>query len=305
MAHIHEHGHSVHRPSYDRAFAIGIGLNVAFVAVEVVFGLLANSLALVADAGHNLSDVLALALAWGAAMLARRQPTERRTYGWHRSSILAALANAIVLLLVTGGVGWEAIRRLSEPTPVDGWAVIVVAALGTVINAAAALLFFAGRERDLNLQGAFLHLASDAAVSLGVVVSGVALLATGWLWLDPAVSLLVGVVILLGTWGLLRASLNLALDAVPDTVNMAQLRLYLTGLPGVADVHDLHVWGMSTTETALSVHLVMGEPALTDDALLAGVCRELQKRFGIEHCTVQVERGDPAYPCALAPADVV
>jgi cobalt-zinc-cadmium efflux system protein len=295
MAHEHDHGPA----TYDRAFAIGLGLNVSFVLVEVFFGLLAGSLALVADAGHNLSDALALVLAWGALALARRTPTARRTYGFRRSSILAALANSLILLVVIGGVTWEAIRRFTEPAPVDAGLVIIVAAAGVVVNGATALLFAAGRKRDANVRAAFLHMASDAAVSLGVVGAGVGIVVTGWLWLDPAISIAVSALILLGTLGLLRDSLNLALDAVPSGIDPDAVRAYLMAVPGVQEVHDLHVWAMSTTETALTVHLVAGD-GTTDDAFLAHMCDELDDRFEIHHATIQLERGDPDYPCVLS-----
>lgn len=296
----HQHG-LTHR---NRTFAVGVALNVSFVAVEAGFGILAGSLALVADAGHNLSDVLALLLAWGAAVLSRRVPTARRTYGLRRSSILSALANAAALLVVVGGVTWEAVRRLQEPEPVAGGIVIAVAAFGVLINAASAALFLSGRREDLNLRGAFLHLASDAAVSVGVVAAGVAILATGWLWLDPVVSIGISLVILLGTWGLLRDSLNLALDAVPDQIDPGAVVAYLSSVPGVRDVHDLHIWGLSTTETALTVHLVMGEGP-SGDALLTEIGGELHERFEIRHATVQFEHGDPDFVCVLEPAHVV
>jgi cobalt-zinc-cadmium efflux system protein len=299
MAHQHDHG----PPSYNRAFAIGVALNTAFVAIEVVFGLLAHSLALIADAGHNLSDVLGLLLAWGAGALARRRPSKRRTYGLRRTSIFAALINAIVLLVVTGGVTWEALRRLDDPGSVSGKTVIWVAAAGVAVNGVTAWLFFSGRKGDLNIRGAFMHMAADAGLALGVVLAGAVILATGWHWLDPAVSLVIGLVILLGTWGLLRDSVNLALDAVPEGVDERAIETYLAGLPGVTEVHDLHVWGMSTTETALTAHLVI--PNGGGDALLAKACRELHDRFDIEHATIQIERGDPAHPCRLAAAQSV
>lgn len=300
MAHHHDHEPN----NYGRAFAIGVGLNVAFVLIEAFYGYLAHSLALVADAGHNLSDVLGLLFAWGASILALRQPTPRRTYGLRRSSILAAVINAVVLLIAIGGIAWEAIRRFSAPSSVEGGTVIWVAAVGIVINAVTAWLFVAGRKEDLNIRGAFLHMAADAAVSLGVVLAGVAILATGWLWLDPAVSLIIAAVIFVGTWGLLRDSVNLALDAVPEAIDVAQVQAYLSSLPGVREVHDLHIWGMSTTETVLTAHLVMPDGS-EGDALLARACRELHDTFGIIHPTLQVQTGDPAHPCVLALADTV
>ncbi len=292
MRHEHEH-----RTAHDgRAFAVGIVLNLGFVVVEFIYGQLAHSLALVADAGHNLSDVLALLLAWGAMVLARRRPTPGRTYGMRRSSILAALVNAVVLLVAVGAIAWEAVRRFGAPSPVAEKTVIWVAAIGIVINAGTALLFLSGRKGDLNIRGAFLHMAADAGVSLGVVLAGVAILATGWWWLDPVVSLVIVGVILIGTWDLLRDAVNLALDAVPEGVDLPGVRQYLAGLPNVVDVHDLHIWGMSTTETALTAHLVMAE-AVCDDAFLARIEGELHTLFGIEHATIQVETGNPAYPC--------
>lgn len=289
-------GHD-HRPTnYNRAFALGVVLNVGFVVTEMAFGIMADSLALLADAGHNLSDVLGLLLAWGADALSRRQPTKRHTYGWRSSSILAALLNAVILLVAVGGIAWEAIRRFGGPSPVVGQTVIWVAALGVAINTATALLFMAGRRGDLNIRGAFLHMAADAGVSAGVVVAGFAMLFTGWDWLDPAVSLTIAGVILVSTWGLLRDSVALALDAVPREIDPNAVAEYLRGRPGVAGIHDLHIWGMSTTETALTVHLLKPE-ASGDDSLLAQTTKELQSRFGIEHVTLQWERSDDPRPC--------
>jgi cobalt-zinc-cadmium efflux system protein len=300
MAHHHDHGPQ----TYNTAFAVGVALNAGFVALEVGFGLAAHSIALIADAGHNLSDVLGLVLAWGAGMLAQRRPSKRRIYGLRRTSIFAALINAIVLLMVTGGVAWEAIRRLGDPGSVSGKTVMAVAAAGVAVNGATAWLFFSGRQGDLNIRGAFLHMAADAGLALGVVLAGAVILATGWRWLDPAASLVISGVILLGTWGLLRDSVNLALDAVPDGVDEHAVEAYLAGLPAVTEVHDLHVWGMSTTENALTAHLVIPDGS-GGDALLAKACRELHDRFGIEHATIQLERGDPAHPCRLASAETV
>jgi cobalt-zinc-cadmium efflux system protein len=248
-----------------------------------------------------LSDVLGLALAWGAAWLSRRQPTARRTYGYRRSSILAALANAMLLLVAVGAIAWEALRRLQAPEPVDTGVVLWVAALGVVVNTGTALMFMRGRERDLNVHGAFLHMVADAAVTVGVIVAALLMAATGWLWLDPAISLVIGVVILLGTWGLLRDSVDLALDAVPRGIDPAAVEGFLATQPGVCEVHDLHIWGMSTTETALTVHLV--RPGATpDDGFLAELRHELHKRFAIDHATIQLEGGEP---CPQAPAHVV
>ena len=298
------HGHAHGPASYDRAFAVGIALNTGFVVIEAVYGLLGNSLALLADAGHNLSDVLSLVLAWAASALARRQPTARHTYGLKRSSILASLANAVLLLVAVGAIVLEAVRRLETPEPVAETTVIVVASIGIAINAATAFMFMAGRERDINIRGAYLHMAADAAVSLGVVLSGFAVMATGWYWLDPASSILIAVVITVGTWSLLRDSLNLALDAVPTTVDRDAVERFLAALPGVTEVHDLHIWAMSTTEVALTAHLVR-PAAAADDAFLAHVAEELRAHHGVQHATLQIEQGDPRYPCHLAPAEVV
>lgn len=304
-AHSHaHHGHSHGPASYNRAFAVGIALNTGFVIVEAFYGIMGNSLALLADAGHNLSDVLSLMMAWGAAALAKRRPTERRTYGLRRTSILASLANALLLLVAVGGVAWEAVQRLARPEPVVETTVIVVALIGIGINAATALMFMSGRKSDINIQGAFLHMAADAAVSLGVVLAAVAMMYTGWLWLDPATSLVIAVVITVGTWSLLRESINLALDAVPQGVDRREVERFLAGQPGVTEVHDLHIWAMSTTEVALTAHLVRPGAAL-DDGLLSNLGRELRQRFGVQHATVQIEAGDPRYPCHLAPADTV
>lgn len=299
--HHHHHGHDHGAPTHDRAFAIGIGLNLTYVVVEAAFGIVAGSLALLADAGHNLSDVLGLALAWGAAWLSRRTPTARRTYGFRRSSILAALTNAMLLLVAVGAIAWEALRRLHSPEPVDTGIVLWVAALGVAINLGTAFLFMRGRERDLNVHGAFLHMVADAAVTVGVIVAALLIAATGWLWLDPAVSLVIGAVILLGTWGLLRDSVDLALDAVPRRIDPAAVEAFLREQPGVAEVHDLHIWAMSTTETALTAHLVRPNSA-PDDGFLAGLRDALHHRFEIGHATIQVEAGAP---CPQAPAHVV
>ncbi len=287
MPHHHNHDHSP--LDYNRAFAIGVALNVIYIVVEATYGFLAGSLALLADAGHNLSDVLGLLLAWGANYLVQRKPTERHTYGWRKSTILAALTNAIILLVAMGGIAWEAVRRFSDPSPVAGKTVIIVAAIGVVINTATALLFLSGRKTDLNIRGAFLHMAADAGVSAGVVLAGVVILTTGWPWIDPVVSLTITAIILVGTWGLLRDSFNLALDAVPAGIDPEAVKTYLSDLPGVTGVHDLHIWAMSTSETALTVHLVKPD-ARDDDTLIEQASRELHDRFGIEHITIQWER---------------
>jgi cobalt-zinc-cadmium efflux system protein len=297
--HHHGHGHSHHRPAhYGRAFAIGLILNLGFVFLEAGYGIVANSVALLADAGHNLSDVLGLVMAWGATVLTQRQPSRRYTYGWRRSSILAAFLNALFLMLVTGGIAWEAIHRLRSPGVVQGNVVIWVAAVGIVINTATALLFMSGRKSDMNIRAAFLHMAADALVSLGVVLAGVGILLTQWRWLDPVFSLIISGVIIWNTWDLLRDSFNLAIDAVPEGIDERAVRLYLSECAGVAQVHDLHIWGMSTTETALTAHLVMpaGHPG---DAYLVEITQKLREQFGISHTTVQIEKGDADHPCHL------
>ncbi len=308
MQHDHSsHGHSSHghnRPDYGRAFAIGIALNVAYVLIEAAAGVVSGSLALLADAGHNLSDVLGLGLAWGAAVLSRRRPSGRFTYGLRSSSILAALANAVILLVVTGGIAWEAVLRFADPVPVASGIVIWVAAIGIAVNGGTALLFVSGRSGDLNVKSAFLHMAGDTLVTAGVVAAGVAIGLTGWPWLDPAVSLVVSAVIVVGTWSLLSSAIGLALDAVPESVDAAAVRAYLAALPGVTALHDLHIWGMSTTETALTCHLVMpgGHPG---DAALNAVTHQLHDRFGIHHATIQIELADTDEACALTPEHVV
>jgi cobalt-zinc-cadmium efflux system protein len=295
----HEHhshggsGHAHHLPAnFGKAFAIGITLNVVYVIAQVIFGLAAHSLALLADAGHNLGDVMGLFLAWGASILAQRQPTSRYTYGLRRSTILASLANAILLLVAVGGITWEAIRRFGQHEEVAGITVIWVAALGVVINGITALLFVAARERDLNIKGAFLHMAADAAVSAGVVLAGLVILISGWWWLDPIVSLLINAVVVWGTWGLLRDSLDMTMDAVPAGIDVPSVQDYLRSLPGIADFHHLHIWPLSTTETALTVHLVKPQPE-GDDELIGTACRELSVRFRIDHATIQFERNGP------------
>ncbi len=306
MAHNHSHDHDHnHVPkNFDRAFAIGIALNVGFVVVEVIFGLLSNSLALLADAGHNLSDVLSLLFAWGASVLVRKLPTQRHTYGLRRTSILAALINALVLLVAVGAIAWEAILRFGYPEVVASDTVIWVASVGIVINGFTAWLFMSGQKQDMNIRGAYLHMMADAAVSLGVVLAAIAIKFTDWLWLDPFMSLVVAVIIGIGTWGLLRESLSLALDAVPANIHPAKVEAYLAGLPGIEAVHDLHIWAMSTTEIALTVHLIKPD-AVIDDLLLIQINNELRERFGIQHTTVQFERGNTSHPCKQAPAEVV
>lgn len=291
-AHSHSHGHEhAHGPAnHGRAFAVGVVLNSAFVVVEATFGFLSGSMALVADAGHNLSDVLALLIAWGASIAARQPPSARFTWGLKSSTILAALANAMLLLIAIGAISFETVHRLFEPVEPQGETMIWVAGLGIVINTATALMFLRGRAHDINIRGAFLHMAADALVSLGVVLAGVAILLTGAHWIDPVTSLVIVAVIGWGTWSLLRDSVKLALHGVPDSVDEAAVRAFLSGLPGVASVHDLHIWPMSTTETALSAHLVMpaGHPG---DGFLHDLAEELEHHHGVGHVTVQVETG--------------
>jgi cobalt-zinc-cadmium efflux system protein len=299
----HGSGH-VHAPeSFGTAFAVGIALNLTFVAVEFVYGVLANSMALVADAGHNLSDVLSLAIAWIASVLTRRPPSARLTYGLGGSSIVAALFNAVLLLVAVGAIAWEAILRLFHPEPVASGTVMIVAAVGIVINGATAWLFASGRKGDLNIRGAFLHMVADAAVSAGVVAAAAVILLTGWLWLDPLTSLVVVGLIVWGTWSLLRDSLAMSVSAVPAAIDPQAVRRYLESRPGVAAVHDLHIWPMSTTETALTAHLVLpgGHPG---DEFLMQATTELRHRFGIGHTTLQIEVSAQT-ACQLAPDHVV
>lgn len=298
--HGHHHGHDHdHAPAdFGRAFLVGMALNLAFVAVEVCYGVVAHSMALVADAGHNFGDVLGLGLSWGATALARLKPSKRRTFGFRRSTIVASVANALILLFVTGGIAWESVRRLFEPERPHGAIMVAVAAIGAVVNATSALLFMAGRKGDLNIRSAFLHLASDAALAVGVAAAGVVIMATGWLWLDPAVSIALALTILLGTWSLMRQSMNLMLDAVPENIDPEQVKAFLGALPGVVEVHDLHIWAMSTTETALTAHLVM--PANScEPTFLASACQALHERFDVDHATLQIDPHEAA-PCALA-----
>jgi cobalt-zinc-cadmium efflux system protein len=302
MGETHDHSHAP--KDFGKAFAIGIGLNVTYVVIQVLFGIFAHSLALLADAGHNLGDVLGLLLAWGATRLAKTRPTAHRTYGLRRSSILAALANSVFLLVAVGGITWEAIRRLSNPGEVAGTTVIWVAAIGVVLNTITALLFMSGRKRDLNIRAAFSHMAADAAVSGGVVLAGIAIVLTGRVLLDPIASLVINGVIVWGTWSLLRDSLKMALDLVPESVDPIAVREYLSSQPGVSAVHDLHIWPLSTTETALTAHIVKPDGRI-EDAFLCRIKDELHDKFHIEHVTVQCECGDPAHPCEQEPEHVL
>jgi cobalt-zinc-cadmium efflux system protein len=307
MSHAHHHSHECHHaPPHDfgRAFLMGITLNTVFIAAEIIWGVKANSLALLADAGHNAGDVLALALAWAAAVLGRRQPSARFTYGLRSSSIIAALTNAAVLLVAVGGIGWASISRLLHPEGVTGTTVMAVAGLGVLVNGATAALFMRGRNEDLNIRGAYMHMAADAAISLGVVISGAIILQTGWQWLDPLAGLVISLLILIGTWDLLREALGLALQAVPKGIDSAAVKKFLSALPGVREVHDLHIWAMSTTEIASSVHLVMtgGHPG---DSFIKDIAHRLEHDFRIHHTTVQIEIGDTGAACPLAPDHVV
>ncbi len=301
--HADGHGHSHTPANFGRAFAIGIVLNAGFVVVEAVFGLLSNSMALLADAGHNLGDVLGLVVAWTASILSRRAPTPRYTYGLRGSSILAALFNAVFLLVTVGAISWEAIQRFAHPEPVAERTVMIVAAIGILINGFTAWLFASGGKDDINLRGAFAHMAADALVSAGVVIAGLVILLTGWLWLDPAVSLAINAVIIWGTWGLMRDSLGMSMASVPAQIDPQHVRAFIAARPGVASLHDLHIWPMSTTEIALTCHLVMpaGHPG---DAFIHDLCGDLSKSYSINHATIQIEI-DETIACALAPEDVV
>jgi cobalt-zinc-cadmium efflux system protein len=305
------HGHDhlqgrvhVHAPaSFGMAFAVGIGLNLIFVAAEFTYGVLANSVALMADAGHNLSDVLGLAIAWIASVLSKRAPSSRYTYGLGGSSILAALFNAMLLLVAVGAIAWEAVLRLFHPEPVASGTIIVVATVGIIINGVTAWLFASGRKGDLNIRGAFLHMVADAAVSAGVVIAGLVILYTGWFWLDPLTSLVIVGVIVWGTWSLLRDSLAMSVDAVPASIDPQAVRRYLLSCAGVTAVHDLHIWPLSTTDNALTAHLVFpgGHPG---DEFLLSAATELRQRFGIGHSTLQIEISEET-ACHLAPDHVV
>lgn len=298
MAHAHHHHHHHHAPQhYHRAFAIGVVLNVAFVVIELIYGWLADSMALIADAGHNFSDVITLLLAWGASLLAGRKPSRRRTYGFRRLTIMASLVSASLLFVALGAIALEAVQRLATPITVNGKVMIVVAAIGVVINTATALLFASGQKHDLNLRGAFLHMAADAAVSLGVVIAGIAIIFSGWLWLDPAISLVIVAIILIGTWQLFRDAMNLSMDAVPAGIHLADVEAYLLELEDVTALHDLHIWALSTTETALTVHLVSCNGM--DNRQLDAVAHALHDHFGIGHATIQVEQEEQEGVCRL------
>lgn len=294
-SHGHGHSHAEHFDTHNRAFAIAVFLNVGFVIIEAVYGVLSGSLALLADAGHNLSDVLGLVMAWVASWLAGRQATDRNTYGLKKTTILAALFNALFLIAAVGGIAWEAIRRFSEPAEVAGLTVIVVAGIGVLINGATMLLFMKGQEGDLNIRGAFLHMAADTLVSVGVVAAGVVIMLTGARWIDPVVSLVIAVVIFMGTWRLLKDSVNLAVDAVPRDINPSAVIEKLQALPGVESIHHLHIWALSTTENALTVHLIKPDPG-SDDEVIEQATRMLNHEFNIQHVTIQWERAITGCP---------
>ncbi len=292
------HNHSHAPKKYNLAFAVGISLNMLFVIIEAGYGVAADSLALIADAWHNLSDVVSLLLAWGANYLASRPATDKRTYGLRRATIMASLLSAILLLFALGGIAWESVERLLEPSPANGVIIIVVAAIGVVINTATALLFVSGQKHDLNIRGAYLHMAADAGVSMGVVIAGVVIMFTGWLWLDPLISLFIVLVVLLGTWNLLKDSLNLSIDAVPKGIDISEIRTYLLGLENVSEIHDLHVWALSTRQNALSVHIIRRAEKLDND-FLHRVQEDLHHHFNISHVTVQVESEACENACVL------
>lgn len=293
---IHDHSNGI--GNYNRSFVIGVILNIVFVAIEAGYGIFADSLALIADAGHNLIDVVSLLLAWGASVLATKAATEKRTYGFRKATVMASLASAILLLVALGGITWEALGRFFKPKTVEGMTVIVVAAIGVVINTITALLFVKGQKHDLNIRGAFFHMAADAGVSLSVVIAGIFIIVKGWLWIDPVVSLMIVAVILAGTWGLLRDSMNYAMDAVPNSIDIPAIKNYLMNFDHVNCIHDLHVWPLSTTEIALTVHIVVNDDSLDND-FLRNLQQHLHDHFGIEHSTIQVETFKGANECML------
>ena len=300
-----EHSHQHPTPNnYTFAFAVGTALNIIFVIVEAVFGFLSNSLALIADAGHNLGDVLALLLSWGATYLAQRKPTKTKTYGFRRGTILAAFISSLILLMTMSIVAWEAIGRFSNPYEVNSLTIIIVAAIGVVINTITALLFFSSQHEDLNIRAAFIHMAADAGVSLGVVIAGIAIMFTGILWFDPAISLLIVVVIVISTWSIFRDSFNLALDGVPKDIDVEEVRSFILEQDGITEIHDLHIWAMSTTQVALTAHLVRDSDSI-DDKFLHRLSKELQERFNIIHPTIQIESGKQAHLCDQAADDSV
>ena len=292
----HDHSHKI--GNYNRLFALGVILNITFVVIEAGYGIWADSLALIADAGHNLSDVVGLLLAWGASVLATKAATEKRTYGFRKITIMASLASAILLLVALGSIVWKTMERFINPQPVEGMVIIIVAAIGVVINTLTALLFVKGQKHDLNIRGAFLHMAADAGVSLGVVIAGILIIVTGWLWIDPVISLVIISIIFIGTWGLLRNSLNYAIDSVPQDIDIAGIRSYLTDIDCVSRIHDLHVWPLSTTEVALTVHVVVNYDSL-DNNFLSKLQQHLYEHFNIDHATIQVESCEGDNECML------
>ena len=291
------HNH-INTENFNKAFATGIALNVIYIVVEVVYGLLISSMALIADAGHNLSDVLGLLLAWVATLLAKTLPTKKRTYGLRKSTVLAALFNAVILMIAVGAISIEAVRRLITPVPVQGITMMIVAGIGVLVNAATAYLFVKGKRKDMNIRGVYLHMAADAGVSAGVVMAGLLITLTGWLWLDPVISLVIVIVITIGTWDLLKDSFLMSVDAVPKGINLREVERHLKNLPGVSEIHDLHIWAMSTTETALTVHLVMPDKNPGDN-FLKEICSDLYEKFGIEHSTIQVEKEAQGANCSM------
>ncbi|MCW9046509.1 MAG: cation diffusion facilitator family transporter [Gammaproteobacteria bacterium] len=292
----HNHSHDV--TNYNRSFALGVALNIIFVVIEVIYGISADSIALIADAGHNLSDVMSLLLAWGANRLATKHPTSYRTYGFRRVTILASLVSAFLLLVALGGITFETFERIFKPQAVDAPTVIIVAAIGVVINTATALLFIKGQKHDLNIRAAYLHMAADAGISLGVVIAGIAILFTGFVWLDPVISLLIVVVILISTWSLLKEYINLSIDAVPQGIDITGIKNYLSTLNNVTSIHDLHIWALSTTEVALTVHLVTNDKSI-NNPFLEKIQRYLHDRFDIEHSTIQIESASHENGCLL------
>lgn len=303
--HSHSHHHHHHGPkNYNFAFAFGIGLNIIFVIVEAIYGYLSNSLALMADAGHNLSDVAGLVLAWGAVWLATKKPTAKYTYGFRKSTVLSALFNAIILLLAVGIIIWEALHRLWNPSPIESTTVMIVAGIGIVINGLTAMLFFKDKDDDINLKGAYLHMAADALISLGVVISAVAISYTSWNWLDPVVSIVISLIIIYGTWDLLKGSIHLSMDAVPYDIDLNEVKKYLESVDDVGDVHDLHIWPISTTENALSVHLSIKSSVLKNQKLTE-IAKVLKDKFNIHHPTIQFEAWDESFHCAFKSDDVI
>jgi cobalt-zinc-cadmium efflux system protein len=300
MSHENDHSHAHHHTDFGWRFMVGVVLNLVFVIVGALFGFAVHSLALVADAGHNLSDVLGLALGWGAFALSRRAPSSRHTYGMRRSSILAALFNALFLLFAIGAIAWEAVQRFWHPEPVSGWTVVIVALIGIAVNGITTLLFAGGQKQDLNVRAAFLHMAADTAVSAGVVLGGLLILYTQWYWVDPVLSLAIAVIIFWGTWGLLRESVDLSLDAVPTSIDPNKVKVFLESWSGVVEVHDLHIWALSTTEPALTAHLVMPNHD-RDDEKIQKISQALAIEFGISHSTLQIEYG--SVPCPFAPEE--